>query len=501
MRSKYRKEMLHVIDKDPSGWPALQAAYFVCSNLSDESQESKECRSEVCKVLLDHHIQRQDIGVLLSVMVERGDDGALEFCRQVMERCASPQIKVQANAAVALLRIQSLAASPSLNLAELQSSRKDVEDLAKHLDRDYTGVASYGEYAKQLAKSVRKELANMRVGLPAPEIKDVDNDGKNFKLSDYKGKVVILDFFVNWCPYCKQMYPVERKIVEENRDRPVVLLGVNGDNQQVLNGLIQKKAVTWRCWAVGESSRVFKDWGVSSYPTVFLIDQAGVVRRRFSGEPSQNEFDEAVETLIAETGTTASKKPQKIDLETAVATWQKQCGMSAEETAEAIREAAKISTTESGSPSSLLCVGELRVLAHQPDDAVTLIKRAIDAGGSESYYYKSLGWALSAAGKYSEAQQAFTKAIGSTPIDSAHLDQLAAAYYLGQIDGEDFVRRAIAKGPRWESFARFYIGQQKWWKGDRAGARIEFAKAVDSAQKAKATTTTGNWAAAFMKSE
>ena len=48
------------------------------------------------------------------------------------------------------------------------------------------------------AKGVKHELQNLQVGLPAPEIEGEDLDGVAFKLSEYRGKVVVLDFWGNW---------------------------------------------------------------------------------------------------------------------------------------------------------------------------------------------------------------------------------------------------------------------------------------------------------------
>src|SRR5438105_9037394 len=66
-----------------------------------------------------------------------------------------------------------------------------------------------------------------RPGEPAPEIKGEDMDGKPLKLSDYRGKVVLLDFWGFWCAYCLRYIPHEKDLVRQYEGRPFVLLGVN----------------------------------------------------------------------------------------------------------------------------------------------------------------------------------------------------------------------------------------------------------------------------------
>ena len=60
------------------------------------------------------------------------------------------------------------------------------------------------------------------------------------------GKVVLLDFWVDWCPYCRDMYPHEKELAEQHADRGFVILGVNGDEPTRLKNVEARGTVTWR---------------------------------------------------------------------------------------------------------------------------------------------------------------------------------------------------------------------------------------------------------------
>ena len=79
----------------------------------------------------------------------------------------------------------------------------------------------------QEAEASLDAMLNLAVGKPAPEIEGVDVDGKPLKLSDYRGKVVLLVFWGAWCGPCMALVPHERELAERYKGRPFTLLGVD----------------------------------------------------------------------------------------------------------------------------------------------------------------------------------------------------------------------------------------------------------------------------------
>ena len=84
----------------------------------------------------------------------------------------------------------------------------------------------------RVAEARLDEMHNLAVGKPAPEIDGVDLDGKPMKLSDYRGKVVVVVFWGSWCGPCMAEVPHERELVERLKGKPFALLGVDCEEDQ-----------------------------------------------------------------------------------------------------------------------------------------------------------------------------------------------------------------------------------------------------------------------------
>lgn len=121
-----------------------------------------------------------------------------------------------------------------------------------------------------------------RPGEPAPEIAGEDMDGKPFTLSEYRGKVVLVDFWGFWCAHCIRWIPHEKAMVRQFEGRPFVLLGVNTDRSRTeAQKYIFDSAINWRSWWDGsDSGPISTAWRVAGFPTFYLIDHRGVVQLR-----------------------------------------------------------------------------------------------------------------------------------------------------------------------------------------------------------------------------
>lgn len=140
-------------------------------------------------------------------------------------------------------------------------------------------------------------LQHLGIGQSAPEIEGSDLDSNPFKLSESRGKVVLLTFSGNWCGPCRGMYPQERDLVERLKNKPFVMLSVNTDeDKEVVRKSVADGEITWRCWLDGGTDGpITTRWGVSGFPEIYLIDHEGVIRHKgLRGE----ELDRAIEALV-----------------------------------------------------------------------------------------------------------------------------------------------------------------------------------------------------------
>ncbi len=187
-------------------------------------------------------------------------------------------------------------------IAEMAGLLHSVIDEAGELEFDGDQMSEVDTYAEKARRELF-ELQNLRVGLVAPDITGKDLDGQQFSLSDYRGKVVMLDFWGHWCPPCRAMYPHERYLVEKLAGLPFALIGVNSDAKlETAQNSVRRDKLPWRnFWngPRGTSGPISAQWNVEAWPTVYLIDADGVIRYKAVGGSA---IDRGIEKLMSEIG-------------------------------------------------------------------------------------------------------------------------------------------------------------------------------------------------------
>ncbi len=137
------------------------------------------------------------------------------------------------------------------------------------------------------------------VGKPAPDFGDTALDGTPLKLSNLKGRVVMLDFWATWCGPCVQAIPQVQELSDRFRDKAVTVIGVNQDrgNEPLVKKFIEKKKITFpQFMDEGEVGRAYE---VSAIPCTVLIDKEGVVQKVTIGGGREDEVAEDIEALLA----------------------------------------------------------------------------------------------------------------------------------------------------------------------------------------------------------
>ena len=137
----------------------------------------------------------------------------------------------------------------------------------------------------------------------APDFALKDADGKVVHISDYKGKVVLLDFWATWCGPCKIEIPWFVDLQRKNKDRGFEVLGVSMDEEgwETVKPFLSEMGVNYRV-VIGNDSTAQLYGGVDAMPTTFLIDRSGKIAAVHVGLASRKEFVDEVEQLLQTPG-------------------------------------------------------------------------------------------------------------------------------------------------------------------------------------------------------
>jgi hypothetical protein len=171
---------------------------------------------------------------------------------------------------------------------------------------------------------------------------------------------------------------------------------------------------------------------------------------------------------------------------------------------EGVRKAVSIAASEDInneclSPIDLLLCGEYLLLGGQKERAVAGIEKAIERGGKDRFYYKSLGWAQLCAGHVAEAKQSFQTAVkgmgdwSDKAVIEPNIDGWTAAYFLDLVTQQEYTDR-WQKDENHAGFPWFYVGQRMEIEGNKDRAIEAYRKSVDLGKR-KGAHYIRNWSA------
>jgi cytochrome c biogenesis protein CcmG, thiol:disulfide interchange protein DsbE len=134
---------------------------------------------------------------------------------------------------------------------------------------------------------------------PAPDftLERLDQDG-TLELSSLRGKVVVLNAWASWCVPCKEEAPYLEQVWQANRDRGVVVLGVDAkDFRADARRFADRYELTFPLVYDGPGDEIGK-YGITGFPETFVIDREGRVVRAFAGAVNGDEEREELHTAI-----------------------------------------------------------------------------------------------------------------------------------------------------------------------------------------------------------
>ncbi|PWU04428.1 MAG: alkyl hydroperoxide reductase [Terriglobia bacterium] len=133
----------------------------------------------------------------------------------------------------------------------------------------------------------------------APDFALKDADGKAVRLSDFHGKVVLLDFWATWCGPCKIEIPWFMDFQRRNQQKGLVVLGVSMDDEgwEVVKPFLASMKVNYRV-VIGNDHTAQLYGGVDALPTTFLIDRSGKIAAVHVGLVNRKDIEDGIEQLL-----------------------------------------------------------------------------------------------------------------------------------------------------------------------------------------------------------
>jgi thiol-disulfide isomerase/thioredoxin len=309
------EKVLAIAEENPKDEVALDAVTYLLEKASDVGATGMDFEKSLEKavgILVEHHIASAKVKESLIPAMYLGPPGE-KLLKVVSEKTTDKDTKALALFIRGYQMSQNIQ-SPDFDDEDEKLLNAQVKDATELLEQaaklsPTTKLGSkpnspiIGDLAPAEIKAMadfQKAITGLAVGKPAPPISSKLLDGKDVKLEDYKGKVVLLDIWATWCPPCRAMIPHERELVEKMKDKPFVLVSVSADkDKKTLQEFLEKEKMPWvHWWNDGPKSEVLTKYRVKAFPTLYIIDHTGTIKHKWIGNPGNDKIDAAIEELV-----------------------------------------------------------------------------------------------------------------------------------------------------------------------------------------------------------
>jgi thiol-disulfide isomerase/thioredoxin len=277
---------------------------------------------EAMTIIARDHIGSDKLGPVCDAVAYLPTAEAESFLRAVAEQ--SPHRDVRGRASFAMALILKRWSDNAADLAHAESTRarqmsryfgaavadrirKDPRAITEEAERLFErvvetagDVAFKGGRLGEAAKRALYEMRDLAVGKPAPDIMADDLEGRPMKLSDFRGRVVVVNFWATWCGPCMELIPHERELVKRLEAKPFVLLGVNGDEERdKARQAVRREGMTWQSWwDGGNEGSIATRWNVRGWPAIYVLDRQGIIRHKWNESPGHEPLEKAIEDVL-----------------------------------------------------------------------------------------------------------------------------------------------------------------------------------------------------------
>jgi len=273
------EKLIALAQQNPKDPIALQAITTVVGGMPLEDKGKDGPKAKALALLKKDFMKSDKLAGIIPRLAMSDDADVADFLKSVADQATDKKVKAAA--------VKAVLNSTENALASTEDAKKG-EALKAAMDK----------YRKIAATEFKGEIKDLFVGAKMPELTSKNLDDKEVKLSDYKGKVVVVDVWATWCGPCVAMIPHSKKLVEKMKDKPFALVSVSFDaKKETLTDFMKKTEMPWDHWWNGQNGPIGKDLEIQFFPTIYIVDAKGVIRyKNVRGE----KMDKAVELLVKE---------------------------------------------------------------------------------------------------------------------------------------------------------------------------------------------------------
>ena len=181
----------------------------------------------------------------------------------------------------------------SLYLQLFENEEKGVE-IINQVKRNFAGTKSADMADKLLAQVKAQAVANkiknsLKVGTTFPDFSEKDLAGKSLSIANYKGKIVMIDFWATWCGPCVGELPNVQAVYKKYHSQGFEIIGVSLDkDKSALDNFLKKNTtMTWQQFFDGNGwqNKLSTKYGINSIPATYLLDGEGkIIAKDLRGE-------------------------------------------------------------------------------------------------------------------------------------------------------------------------------------------------------------------------
>jgi len=124
----------------------------------------------------------------------------------------------------------------------------------------------------------------------------MDLDGNEISLSDFNGKVLILNFWATWCPPCREEIPDFVEVYNEYESKDVQFIGVSNEDISTLRSFVEDYNINYPILI--DNANVASKWGINAIPTTFMLDRDGKVIFKNIGMMTREQLENNIEDAL-----------------------------------------------------------------------------------------------------------------------------------------------------------------------------------------------------------